>query len=60
MIFLNINDPVKNRSSSSDREKEAKEKVVAPIFGEITLTKEYVNTKKVNNRQKLITQSESP
>ena len=33
---------------------------MAPIFGEITLPKEYIKTQKVTNRPKFITQSESP
>ena len=54
-----INDPVKNRASSSEKE-EKKEKVVAPICGEITLPKEYIKTHKVTNGPNLITQSEAP
>ena len=56
--LLNINDPDKNRASSSDK-KIAKEKFVAPICGEITLTKESIETQKVNNGPNLITQSEA-
>ena len=37
--LFNRNDPVKNRASSNDKKKETKEKVVAPICGEITLPK---------------------
>ena len=33
---------------------------MAPIFGEITLPKEYIKTKKVTNGPNLITQSEAP
>ena len=40
----NINNPVKNRASSSDKERKAKEKVVAPICGKITLPKESIKT----------------
>ena len=39
--------------------KKAQEKVLAPICGEITLTKESIKTKKVINGPKLITQSEA-
>ena len=35
----NINDPVKNRASSSEKEKKANERFVAPICGKITLPK---------------------
>ena len=56
----NIKDPVKNRASSSDKGKKAKEKVVAPFFGEIALPKEYIKTKRVINGPNLITQSEAP
>ena len=35
----NINDPDKNRASSSDKGGKSKENYVAPIFGEITLPK---------------------
>ena len=37
--LFNISDPVLNRASSSDKEKKPKEKVVAPICGEIILPK---------------------
>ena len=40
--------------------KRPKEKVVAPIFGEITLPKEYIKTQKFTNGPNLITQSEAP
>ena len=53
----NINNPVKNRAPSSDKEKKAKDTVVAPICGEITLPKEYIKTQKVTNGTKLIIQS---
>ena len=56
----NINNPVKNRASSSDKGKKAKEKVVVPICGEITLPKEYIKTQKVTNAPTLITQPEAP
>ena len=49
----NINDPVKNRASSSDKEKKAKEKVVAPVCGEITLPKKSTKDKKGNQWTKL-------
>ena len=39
----NINDTVKNKASSSDKEGGAKEKIVAQICGEITLPKESIN-----------------
>ena len=42
----NNNDPFKNRASSSDKEKKPKEKVVAPICGEITLTRESIKKKR--------------
>ena len=58
--LFNINDPVKNRASSSDNKIEAKEKVVAPICGELTFPKEYIKTQKIKNVPKLIIQSESP
>ena len=45
----NINNPVKNRASSSDKGKKSNEKVVAPICGKIKLPKESINTKKVTN-----------
>ena len=41
-----INDLVKNRASSSDKGEKAKEEVVARFCGEITLTKESINTKR--------------
>ena len=37
--LFNINSRVKNRASSSNKKKYAKDKVVAPICGEITLPK---------------------
>ena len=40
--------------------KKAKDKVVAPICGKITLPKESIKKKKVTNGQNLITQSEEP
>ena len=49
---LNLNiikDTVKNRASSSDKNKKSKEKFVAPICGKISLPKESINTKKVTN-----------
>ena len=58
--LFNIRDPFKNRASSSDKGEKAKEIVVAPICGKITLTKEYIKTKKVTNGTNLITQSEAP
>ena len=45
----NINDPVKNRSLSSEKEKKAKEKVVVPICDKTTLPKESIKTQKVTN-----------
>ena len=33
---------------------------MAPIFGEITLPKEYIKTQKLTNGPNLITQSEAP
>ena len=51
----NINDPVKNIASSSDKGKKAKEKVVAPICGKITLPKESIRTQKVTNGPNFIT-----
>ena len=53
-------DPVKNRASSSDKKKNAKEKVVAQICGIITLPKEYTKTQRVTNGPNMITQSEAP
>ena len=50
---------VKNRESSSDKGVKAKEKVVTPICGKITLPKEYIKTKKVTNEPNLITRSEA-
>ena len=35
----NINGPVKNRASSSDKRNKSKEKIVAPICGNIRLPK---------------------
>ena len=58
--IININDPVKNISSSSDKETKPKEEVVAQICGEITLPKESIKTQKVINIPNLINQSESP
>ena len=55
-----INGPVKNRASSSDKGGKEKEKVVTPICGEITLTKESIKTQKVTNGPNSITQSEAP
>ena len=55
--LFNINNPVKNRASSSDKKIEAKEKFVAPICGKITLPKESIRTQKVTNGPSLITQS---
>ena len=55
--LFNINNPVKNRSSSSDKKIEAKEKFVAPICGEITSPKESIRTQKVTNGPNLVTQS---
>ena len=49
-------DPVKNRTSSSDKKKKPNEKFMAPIWGEITLPKESIKKQKVTNRPKLITQ----
>ena len=45
----NINDPVKNRSLSSEKEKKSKEKVVVPICDKTTLPKESIKTQKVTN-----------
>ena len=42
------------------RKKETKEKFVAPICGKITLSKEFINTKKVINGPNFIIQSEAP
>ena len=53
----NINYPVKNRASSSDQGGKAKEKVAAPICGEIKLPIESIKTEKVNNGPNFITQS---
>ena len=53
----NINNPVKNRASSSDKGGKVKEKVVAPICGVIALPKEYIKTQNLTNGQNLITQS---
>ena len=50
----NINDPVKNRASSSDK-KNAEDKFVPPICDRITLPKEPVKTKNVTNGPNLIT-----
>ena len=58
--IININNPVKNISSSSDKETKPKEEVVAQICGEITLPKESIKTQKVINIPNLINQSESP
>ena len=55
----NINNTVKYIASSSDKGKKAKEKVVAPICGKITLPKKYIKTPKVTNGPNLITQSEA-
>ena len=52
----NINSPVKNRASPSDKGKKAKDKVVASICDEITLPKESIKTKRASNGPKLITQ----
>ena len=52
----NINDTVKNRAPSSNKKKEAMEKFVAPICGKITLTKEFIKSKKVTNGPNLINQ----
>ena len=60
LSLFNRNDIVKNRASSSDKRKKAKEKVVAPIFGEIALLKESIKTQKISNVPNLITQSEVP
>ena len=57
--IFNINDPVKNRASSSDKEK-SKGEVCGTIFGKITLSKESINTKKVTNGPNFIIQSEAP
>ena len=56
----NINDTLKNKASSIDKGVIAKEKVVAPICGEITLPKKSIKTQKLTNGTKLITQSEAP
>ena len=58
--LFNINYPVKNRSSSSDKKIEAKQKVVAPICGKIALSKESINTQNVTNGTNLIIESEAP
>ena len=58
--MYNIDDPVKNRASSSDKGGKAKDKVVAPICGKITLTKESIKTQRVTIVPNLITQSEAP
>ena len=58
--LLNINDPAKNRASSRDKKKRAKEKVVAPICGIITIPKEYIKTQKLTNVPNLITWSVAP
>ena len=49
----------KNSESSSDKKKEAREKFVAPICGEITLLKESIKTQKVTKWPNFITQSEA-
>ena len=53
----NINNPVLKTSSSSDKIKVAKEKVVAPICGEIAFPKESIKKQNVTNGPKFITQS---
>ena len=55
----NINDPVKNIASSSDKDRKSKEKVVAPICGKTKLPKYSIKTQKVPNGPNLITQSEA-
>ena len=56
----NINDQVKNRASSSEKEKKAKEKVVALICGKTTLPQYSIKKRKEINRPNLITKSEAP
>ena len=56
----NSNDPVKNRASSSDKGGKSKEKVVAPICGEIKLPKESIKTQKLTNVTNFITQLKAP
>ena len=55
-----INDLVKNKALSSDKGGGVKEKIVAPICGEIILPKESIKTQKVTNGPNLINQSEAP
>ena len=55
-----INYPVKNRASSSDKGGKTKEKVVAPICGEIKLPKESIKTQNLTNGINLITPLEAP
>ena len=55
--FFKPLDTVKNRAQSSDKGGKAREKVVAPICGEIKLPKESIKIQKVTNGKKLITQS---
>ena len=50
----------KNSESSSDKKKEAKEKVLTPICGKIILPKESIKTQNLTNGPSLITQSEAP
>ena len=56
----NINDPVKNRASSRDKGEKPKDKVVAPIYDEITLSKESIRTQKATDGPNLKTKSEAP
>ena len=56
----NINYPVGNRASSSDKDKKSKEKVMATICGKTTLPKKSIKTQKVTNGSNLITKSEAP
>ena len=50
----------KNSESSSDKKKEAKEKVLAPICGKIILPKYSIKKQSLTNGPSLITQSEAP
>ena len=50
----------KNRASSSYNGVKANKKVVAPIYGEITLTEESINIQQVPKGPIFITQLESP
>ena len=57
--LFNINNPSKNRASSSFKGGKAKKKVVAPICGKITLPIEYIKTQKLINGSNLINQSDA-